>query len=278
MPPIIISLDGNIGAGKSTLLEILRLACPDVAMVREPVDDWMKMIGDDGKNILELFYHDTPRYAYTFQHTTLMTRIANAREAIAEHAGKDTVLISERSILTDRHVFAEMLRSQGTLNKLEWDLYVRWYDLLTEHMPVAGIIYLTTSVPTCETRIKTRGRPGEVIATDYLHDLHAAHEAWVASTDVPVLSISTESDVPRDEQVEQVREFVASLRERLTRIGVNQTPLKPTRSALSAEVECSKNLAVEMMDAPIAPSGGSPASTHTQSRTQVSSTPNSPLS
>ena len=143
-----------------------------------------------------------------------MTRIANYRAAVSAQHGRDTVFVSERSILTDRHVFASMLFQQKKLTALEWDLYVRWYDLLTEHMPVAGVVYLTTSVETCIERIKRRNRAGESVPAEYLADLHAAHVEWVDSTPLPVLRVSTEDGVTREEQVAQVRAFIDELRAR----------------------------------------------------------------
>ena len=46
------------------MLEIVRLACPEVAVVAEPVDQWLKMIEPtSGKHILQLFYEQTERFA-----------------------------------------------------------------------------------------------------------------------------------------------------------------------------------------------------------------------
>lgn len=125
--PIIISLDGNIGAGKSTLLEEIRKACPDYECVVEPVGEWTSLCNTDGKSLLQMFYEDKKRWAYTFQNCAILTRIKALREAIRD--AKKKIIITERSVLTDRYVFAEMLRDSGDLNGLEWTLYTKWYDL-----------------------------------------------------------------------------------------------------------------------------------------------------
>jgi deoxyadenosine/deoxycytidine kinase len=65
MTPIIISLDGNIGAGKSTLLAEIRNKLHDVHIVDEPVGQWTALKNAEGKNLLELFYEDKRRWAYT---------------------------------------------------------------------------------------------------------------------------------------------------------------------------------------------------------------------
>ena len=115
--PIIISLDGNIGAGKSTLLEEIRKSCPDYECVVEPVGEWLTLKNGDGKSLLELFYEDKTRWAYSFQNCAILTRIKALREAIRD--AKKRIIITERSVLTDRYVFAEMLRDSGDLNLLE---------------------------------------------------------------------------------------------------------------------------------------------------------------
>ena len=60
----IISVDGNIGSGKSTLVNHLREKYKDSEMVcflDEPVDDWKKIVDEDGVDILSKFYGDTKK-------------------------------------------------------------------------------------------------------------------------------------------------------------------------------------------------------------------------
>lgn len=208
--PIVISLDGNIGAGKSTLLEALRVAMPDVEVVLEPVGLWSSLKDADGKSLLELFYEDKRRWAYTFQNFALLSRAKALAEAIGKT--KKTVIITERSPLTDRYVFAEMLRSSGDLSELEWTLYLRWYDSFTKNIPVAGILYLGTDVLRSADYIVRRGRAGEeTMSLDYLKALDLQHRIWLDETDLPVLRINVEEGgVP---PLEAVRKFISSLHE-----------------------------------------------------------------
>ena len=64
---IIISLDGNIGSGKSTLVNIIKRFRPEYCMLDEPVNEWNEIKDKDGVNLLENFYKDQQRWAYTFQ-------------------------------------------------------------------------------------------------------------------------------------------------------------------------------------------------------------------
>ena len=189
--PIVLSLEGNIGAGKSTLLEAIRVAMPDVEVVLEPVGEWLSLKTADGKSLLELFYEDKQRWAYTFQNCAILTRLRLLKQVL--QTTKKTVIITERSVLTDRYVFAEMLRASGDLNDLEWQLYLNWYETFATELPMSGIIYLTTDVATSGSRIIKRGRHGEEnIPVAYLKALEVQHHVWLSSTPLPVLFVSTE--------------------------------------------------------------------------------------
>lgn len=209
-PPIVISLDGNIGAGKSTLLEAIRVAMPDVEVVVEPVGEWMTLKNEDGKSLLELFYEDKRRWAYTFQNCAILTRLRSLKNVLA--TTKKRVVITERSVLTDRFVFAEMLRKSGDIDSLEWQLYMNWYDTFAASLPIGGIIYLTTNFATSAIRIVKRGREGEEkIPAQYLIDLHYQHEEWIASSTLPHLDVSTADGVDVSETLASIRAFVDRL-------------------------------------------------------------------
>lgn len=213
MTPIIISLDGNIGAGKSTLLEALRNQCPEITVVQEPVADWVTLKNGEGQNLLELFYQDTARWCYTFQNCALLTRLLDTERILREWTpaeGKLPVVITERSVMTDRYVFAEMLHREGKLDDLEWSLYLKWFEHYAANLPVKGIIHLTTSAATSKERIATRGRSGEEkIPMEYLESLHSQHEQWIATAHLPVLNVSTEGSI--EEAVGMIKAWIVGL-------------------------------------------------------------------
>jgi deoxyadenosine/deoxycytidine kinase len=214
MPHLILSLDGNIGAGKSTLLSEIRRAFPSFHVVDEPVGQWTSLHHSNGKNLLELFYEDKKRWAYTFQNCAILTRLKNIHDAVARLpiSTELQVIITERSVLTDKYVFAQMLRDAGVLDPLEWELYDSWFTIFGSQHPVGGIIYLSTSASTSKDRIQTRGRQGEEgIAMDYLDSLDAQHQKWLSSTILPVLTLSTETGVSLEGNLEKIREFVEGL-------------------------------------------------------------------
>ena len=67
-----VVLEGNIGAGKSTMLNIMQKQL-GLSVINEPTNKWQHVGQTD--NILDLFYKDTKRWAYTFQSYAFLTRV-----------------------------------------------------------------------------------------------------------------------------------------------------------------------------------------------------------
>lgn len=214
--PIIISLDGNIGAGKSTLLAEIRKHIHDIHLVDEPVGQWTALKNNEGVSLLELFYKDKRRWAYTFQNCAILTRLKNIKDAVE---GLDPtlkhpqVILTERSVLTDKYVFAEMLRDTGLIDMLEWDLYDNWFNIFSRQYPVNGIIYLSTSSVTSKDRIQIRNRHGEEnIDLEYLESLDRQHKKWIENTNIPVLTLSTEPGESVEMNLQKIKEFIEVLK------------------------------------------------------------------
>lgn len=195
---MIVSLEGNIGAGKTTFLTALAEQYPEYQIVLEPIEEWTKKYGES--SILELFYADKARWAFTFQVCAIQTLVAAVKQVSAEK----TIVITERSALTSRYVFAQMLKDAGFITELEWSLYLRIFDEYA--LPISGIIYLDTDPVTSAERILKRGRSGETVSIEYLKDLDVRHRDWLNATDLPVLRISDLSDL------ETVKVFIQSLK------------------------------------------------------------------
>ena len=217
MSHIIISLDGNIGAGKSTLLQEIRNKLHGVVIVDEPVAQWTSLKNAKGKSLLELFYEDKNRWSYTFQNCALLTRLKNIQKAVENIDSTNSspqVIITERSVLTDKHVFAEMLYDAGNIDPLEWELYESWFNVFGKKYLVRAIIYVSTSSGTSKERINTRNRSGEEsIDLEYLDALDKQHKKWIKNTSLPVLTLSTEADVSVEENIERIRLFIDTLKQ-----------------------------------------------------------------
>ena len=178
---ILATVQGNIGSGKSTLIQYLRDMYKDgdkkVCFLQEPVDEWNTIKDSSGTTMLELFYGDQGRYAFGFQMMAYISRLVILKRAIEE--GYD-VIISERSLDTDRNIFAKMLYDDGKISDVEYQIYMKWFDEFKKDFPVELIIYVKTSPEVAHLRVGVRGRKGEDIPIEYLQKCHDYHEQWIS--------------------------------------------------------------------------------------------------
>ncbi len=172
----ILLLEGNIGAGKSTGGHALK-ASGTFDFIEEPVDAWQ---GGFASNLLEAFYRDMNRWAFTFQTMAFLTRARVWSEALPRT--RHIRVILERSLLTDRHVFATNAHRLGAMTDVEWEVYCALWDLVVSSYNVDPdcILYYRTPAEECLERIKVRGRGEETdIALDYLKQLQTLHDNWL---------------------------------------------------------------------------------------------------
>ena len=169
-------LEGNIGAGKTSLGNILKNS-NQFEFLEEPVDTWRD--GFAG-NLFEMFYSDMPRWSFTFQIMAFTTRAKTWSEILQKVQGDRVVL--ERSIYTDRNVFAKNLYAGGAMNDSEWQVYQQLWEFLASNYceKPQKIIYLRTPAELCLERIKQRGRNEEQqMPLDYLKNLEDLHDEWL---------------------------------------------------------------------------------------------------
>jgi deoxyadenosine/deoxycytidine kinase len=114
MPQIFISIEGNIGSGKSTILKIIREHIPELTILDEPLACWERV--GDSVNLLKLYYSDPKRWGFTFQIYAFMTRLKKWTEFSA--MADQQVKVSERSLLSDRYIFASIMRDMEILSEL----------------------------------------------------------------------------------------------------------------------------------------------------------------
>lgn len=212
---ISLVVEGNIGAGKSTFLKILANYL-DICPVFEPNQRWQDV---DGDNLLDLFYKDTPRWAYTFQSYAFVSRTISHEQTIK--AAQQSVLVLERSVFSDRYCFAKNIFEMGAMNHLEWQLYKEWFAWLVYQYTVlpTGFIYLRTSPEVCYERMRRRSRSEEsTVSLDYLRLLYEKHENWLIHKidvddkikNLPVLVLQCDVDFEHniDEQLKHARKIV----------------------------------------------------------------------
>ncbi|XP_061369112.1 uncharacterized protein LOC133311988 isoform X1 [Gastrolobium bilobum] len=176
-------VEGNISVGKTTFLQRIANETIElrdlVEVVPEPISKWQD-VGPDHFNILDAFYAEPQRYAYTFQNYVFVTRVMQERES---SGGIKPLRLMERSVFSDRMVFVRAVHEANWMNEMEISIYDSWFDPVVSSLPGLipdGFIYLRASPDTCHKRMKLRKRTEEGgVSLDYLRDLHEKHESWL---------------------------------------------------------------------------------------------------
>lgn len=188
--PYIISIEGNIGTGKSTFLENLESVMKksdskysnSILFLKEPVDIWESIKDEEGRTILEKFYKNKKRYSFTFQVMAYISRLTLLKRAIKENP-QCKIIIIERSLIADKNIFMQMLYDDGQVEKMEYEIYNRWYDEFLEDYRVDAVIYLDSEPTVCAERINRRNRNGEDgIPLAYLEKCRDYHTRWLVDT------------------------------------------------------------------------------------------------
>jgi len=184
----IASIEGNIGSGKSTLLENLRNYYGNnkqVVFLKEPVDDWEKIKDENGITMLEKFYADQEKYSFPFQMMAYISRLKVLRDALKyikslNTSDKKFIIITERSLYTDKMVFAKMLSDSGKIEYINYQIYLNWFDTFSEEFPVNKVVYVKTNPENCFNRILKRSRNGESnIPLEYLTNCSLYHDSML---------------------------------------------------------------------------------------------------
>lgn len=185
--PFVLSIEGNIGSGKNTLLNMMHryLNSHDICVKKEPTYKWSNIHStqvEDGcnQNILDLFYNDTPRWAFTTQMKTTTCRIKEY-DRIKRPLG-----FCERSWLSDKHVFVPTLYDCSYMTEIECDIYNENYSIIAPHFPnIDGIVYIRSSVDNCMQRLLQKNKNQNTsISFSYLSALHSNYEKWIHSNEL----------------------------------------------------------------------------------------------
>lgn len=194
----IVSIEGNIGSGKSTLLSHLKELFKDdsdVIFVDEPVEAWEQIKDKQGNTMLQKFYKDKEKYAFPFQMMAYISRLAVLKKALEENP--NAIIITERSLQTDKFVFAKMLYDMDKIEDVNYQIYETWFETFLTDCQLAKIVYVRTDPSICLNRIKQRSRDGEsTISLDYLEKCHIYHENMMESNkEIPRLDLDGNQDI-----------------------------------------------------------------------------------
>jgi deoxyadenosine/deoxycytidine kinase len=218
--PKIISVEGGIGAGKTTIIEHLEKMYEgdtSVRFLREPVSIWESIQDSTGENILQKFYKDSAKYAFTFQVMAFVTRLSMIRNIIKTNPDCK-IIICERSLEADRHIFAKMLFDDGLIEDIHYNIYLKFYEEYKDDFRLDGIVYINADADVCSKRIQKRARGGEEsVPLEYLQNCQTYHDNWLnALPEGMVLNIKTNEDVSYNNDqgmvwLSQIKEFIEDI-------------------------------------------------------------------
>ena len=204
--PILLCIEGIIGAGKTTLCIELEEKIRsfhnsqnmEIKILKEPVDFWREL------GLLDRFYKDQKRWAFTFQLTALVTKCMELM-----NLDDNTIYIIERSPYTDMKCFAKLCHMSGNIDDMEMDIYKLYYQHFIKQLEskcAIQFIYLKTSSEICMERIKKRNRIEEKdIPIEYLNSLELLHNEWLLNNSI-ILNGNT--DISDKTNIVTVEDFI----------------------------------------------------------------------
>jgi len=168
-----VVIDGNIGSGKTTQLDLLENKGYRVR--REPIDDWP----------LEEFYQDPQRWAFYFHMKILETlRPLKTRETV----------VYERSLLSSRWVFWEVLKKQSMVTKGEDETYGTFYDKFVWYPDI--YIFLSKSPDLAWKHIQARHQVGDSgVTLEYWKELDTEYKNLMSKVPCRVYIVNANRSV-----------------------------------------------------------------------------------
>tara|TARA_A100001015_G_scaffold319402_1_gene442170 strand:+ start:918 stop:1574 length:657 start_codon:yes stop_codon:yes gene_type:complete len=212
----IFCIEGNIGAGKTTFIHSLvsyfETQNIEVHILEEPVSIWQSIKDENNTDILSHFYKDQKKWAFSFQMMAYISRLTLLKNTIKNYP--NSVIITERSVFSDKHVFAKLLYDNNMINEIDYQIYNKWFDCFLDDIPILGIIYLKCSPTIANERIIKRNREGETIPLEYLVKCNKYHDEWLNSIKTNVLTIDcnkTNTQINTNEWHILLEKFIRSI-------------------------------------------------------------------
>lgn len=194
----IVSIEGNIGSGKTTLINKLQETLKqNIIFLEEPLDEWLTIKDEDENTILSKFYSNQSKYSFPFQMMAYISRLNKLKQQLNNNSKH---IFTERSLSTDKFVFAKMLYDNKLMDTCEYQIYNKWFDCFNKETAITKIIYVKTDPLVCNERVNKRSREGENnISQEYLNTCHLYHEEMINTQKIPVLTLDGNNNVFNDD-------------------------------------------------------------------------------
>jgi len=226
--PSLISIEGIPGSRKTELLnrlqDIYDADKGDVVILTEPIASDYNT-GKEGTDILQQYLLNPTKYGFAFQIVYFLMVERQIRRAMTSNLTK-RVMVCEKSLLSARHVFMEMLKDK--ISRVEKEVY----DLFSgeggvRHAMPDELIYLDSSIEKCLTEIANSKNEETVkfFNKEYLEECHLKYNLIATGANSSFHRVPADPD-NIEETLEKVVRIISETRE----VEINQIlPFEPER-------------------------------------------------
>ncbi|NVK53956.1 MAG: 2-amino-4-hydroxy-6-hydroxymethyldihydropteridine diphosphokinase [Flavobacteriaceae bacterium] len=162
-----IAIEGNIGAGKTSLAKMMSDEFNAKVVLERFADN----------PFLPKFYEDEDRYAFPLEMSFLADRYQQLSDDLAQFD------LFKNLIVSDYYIFKSLIFAQVTLQKEEYLLYRKMFDLMYKEITKPDLyVYLYQNTERLLKNIEKRGRVYEQnISADYLKKIHNGYSNFIKS-------------------------------------------------------------------------------------------------
>ncbi|MFY0603893.1 MAG: 2-amino-4-hydroxy-6-hydroxymethyldihydropteridine diphosphokinase [Flavobacteriaceae bacterium] len=160
-----IAIEGNIGAGKTSLAKLISDDF-NARLVLERFAD---------NPFLPKFYEDKERFAFPLEMSFLADRYQQLSDDLAQFD------LFKNFVVSDYYIFKSLIFAQVTLQKDEYALYRKMFDLMYKEITKPDLyVYLYQNTERLLMNIKKRGRVYEQnIEGEYLQKIHDGYTNFI---------------------------------------------------------------------------------------------------
>lgn len=195
-----IAIEGNIGSGKTTL----------ASMIAEDFNAKIILERFADNPFLPKFYEDHDRYAFPLEMSFLADRYQQLSDDLAQFD------LFKNFIVSDYYIFKSLIFAQITLQKDEFYLYRKMFDLMYKEISKPDLyIYLYQDTPQLIQNIKKRGRDYEQnIAPEYLDKIHQGYSNFIKTEEnlnTLIIDVSNKDFLNNPEEYKEIIALIKNI-------------------------------------------------------------------
>jgi 2-amino-4-hydroxy-6-hydroxymethyldihydropteridine diphosphokinase len=162
-----IAIEGNIGAGKTSLSKLMSDEFNAKIVLERFADN----------PFLPKFYEDKERFAFPLEMSFLADRYQQLSDDLAQ------LDLFKNFVVSDYYIFKSLIFAQITLQKDEYLLYRKMFDLMYKEITKPDLyVYLYQNTTRLLENIKKRGRDYEQnIEASYLQKIHDGYKSFIST-------------------------------------------------------------------------------------------------